>query len=293
MKKALTLTSAIAIAMIATPASAQILGGGGSILGGGGGALDTTIGGIDRTVSTATRGTLDSRSSTRGETRVDRRNGRVETNREADASITGNASQLLSSPLGTQSANASGEGQASGSASGSAQLIGTDQVRGIVGQTRDTAMGAVGTARNTATGAVGTARNRASGLTNGAGSIAGSGSGSASGEGSANGGLMGNTLAVAGSGASQGAGAFSIAPGMDVLAPNGAQIGEVREIVANGRGEVSQVLVSNGRVERLVPAGEFGAMGDALVMGMGQANGSTNQPAPQEDPEAAPGSEAQ
>ncbi len=290
MKKALTISTALAMAMIATPASAQILGGGGGILGGGGGALDTTIGGLDRTISQTTRGTLDARGNTRGETNVDRRNGRVEADREADAAITGNASQLLTGPLGTQGANASGEGQASGSASGSAQLIGTDQVRGVVGQTRDTATGAVGTARNTATGAVGIVRNRATGLTNAAPALSGSGSGSASGEGSANGGLMGNTLAVAGSGASQGEGAFSVAPGMDVLAPNGAQIGEVREIVANGRGEVEQVLVSNGRVERLVPAGEFATSGNALVMGMGEASGSTEQPA---DPEAAPADEQQ
>ena len=288
MKKTLALTSALALAVIATPASAQILGGGGGVLGGGGGALDTTIGGIDRTISSTTRGTLDTRGSTRGDARVDRRNGRVEADREADAAITGNASQLLTGPLGTQGASASGNGEASGGGSASAQLIGTDQVRGLVGQTRDTAGGAVGTARNTATGALGTARGRATGLANRAGSAMGSGSGSASGEGSGaggfGGGLMGNTLAVAGSGASQGQGAFAVAPGMDVLAPNGERIGQVREVVANGRGEVQQLLVSNGRVERLVPAAEFATSGSALLMGMGatnggRADGSTSEPA--------------
>jgi uncharacterized protein YrrD len=97
-------------------------------------------------------------------------------------------------------------------------------------------------------------------------------------------------LAVAGSGASQGEGSFGIAPGMDVLAADGARIGEVREIVADERGQVRQVLVSNGRVERLVPAGQFSGAGDALVMGSGEANGST-PPAPEPEPEAADGIE--
>jgi hypothetical protein len=63
--------------MIASPASAQVLGGGGSILGGAGGSLDSSIGGIDRTINSATRGTLDTRGSTDGNTAINRREGRV------------------------------------------------------------------------------------------------------------------------------------------------------------------------------------------------------------------------
>ncbi|WP_340587242.1 PRC-barrel domain-containing protein [Erythrobacter alti] len=290
MKKALTFTTALAIAMIATPASAQVLGGGGSILGGAGGSLDSTIGGIDRTVSSTTRGTLDARGSTEGNTRVNRRRGRVEADRRADASLTGDADQLLSSPLGDTDARASGSGNASGSGSASAQLVGTDAVRGTVGEVRNTATGTVGSARSTAAGVAGSARATASGAAgqalgaaNGAGSITGSGSASGSGNGSATGSLMPTMLATEGSGASQGEGSFAVAPGMDVLASNGARIGEVREIVADQRGQVQQVLVSNGNAERLVPAGNFTAAGDALVMGNGSAEGST-QPTPQPAP---------
>ena len=86
-------------------------------------------------------------------------------------------------------------------------------------------------------------------------------------------------LAAAGSGAANGAGAFSVAPGMDVLSPTGERIGRVREIVADERGQVQQVLVQARGARQLVPTGNFTAAGDALVMGSGAASGGTQAPA--------------
>lgn len=298
MKKTFALTSAIAIAMITTPAAAQVFGGSGTILGGAGGSLDSTIGGIDRTVNSTTRGTLETRGSTDGNTRIDRRKGRVEVDRRADASLTGNADQLLTSPLGQSNAQASGSRSASGNSSASAQLIGTDAVTNTAGQLRSRATDAAGATRSAAGRAVGSARSTASGAAGqvlGAASVAGAltGNGSAMGsaDGSATGSAMSNMLAVAGSGASQVEGSFGIAPGMDVLAPSGARIGQVREIVADQRGQVQQVLVSTGGAKRLVSAGEFSSEGNALVMGSAGASGSTRsaqKPASQTNEGVAP-----
>ena len=96
-----------------------------------------------------------------------------------------------------------------------------------------------------------------------------SGEGSTAGEGSAS--LISAPLAVAGSAAGAASGATSIAPGMPVVSPEGLPVGNVREIVANSRGEVEQVLVSNGDVEQMIPAADLGASGSALFMGQGNA----------------------
>lgn len=312
MKKALTLTSAItgalALTLIATPASAQVLGG---VLGGGGGGgmLDSTIGGIDRTVRSSTGGAFETRGSTRGNTRINPREGRVDADGGAEGSITGNATQVLNSPLGGSAADVSGQGNASANGSVSAQLVGTDAVRqtatGAVSTVHGTATGAVGTAHSTATGAVGTAletttsvAGRARGAATGvAGSALGtangvasaSGSAAASVSGSANGAADGNPaggalysigtgiLAAEGSSAASGEGVFAIAPGMDVLSGNGDHIGEVSDIVADRHGQVSQVLVQSGDSQEMVPAGNLSGAGDALVMG--EAEGQSNREA--------------
>ena len=118
-----------------------------------------------------------------------------------------------------------------------------------------------------------------------AGAMPGSASGSAGGNGSA--GLMAMPLAVAGSAAGAGEGMAMIMPGMPVMAPNGAQLGRVREIVANSRGEVQQVVVSNGNALRTIPAGNLAASGNALVEGSGNAI-VTKAPAQDPEPATAP-----
>ena len=119
----------------------------------------------------------------------------------------------------------------------------------------------------------------ATGAARGAGSL--SGSRAAAGEGSAAGyslaGSAGSIFAAEGSGAANGNGAFAIAPGMDVLSQGGTKIGEVREIVADGNGQVRQLLVANGDGRQLIPAGNFTTAGDVLVMGNGQASGETSR----------------
>ena len=61
-----------------------------------------------------------------------------------------------------------------------------------------------------------------------------------------------------------------------MLSPSGAKVGEVREIVADGNGQVRQLMVANGDARELIPAGNFTAAGDALVMSSGEASSNTN-----------------
>jgi hypothetical protein len=112
------------------------------------------------------------------------------------------------------------------------------------------------------------------------GGASGEGSGAANGGGSAS--LLQPALAVAGSAAAAGQGMASVAPGMPVMTPDGASLGKVREVIANGRGEVEQVVVKQGKVTRTLPAGMFSASGNALIAGQasGDAGGSAAEPAP-------------
>lgn len=298
MKKFILAASVLAL-MPAT-AHAQLLGGGG--LGGGlggsiGGTLDTTtrttIGStIDRTSRTV-RGTVDSTvngtASTNGSQSVDGRRGTVAADRSASGSLTGSTASLadLVVPQMGGMANATGNGSANGQGSANAQLIGTDSVTGAV---MPAAQGAQGLAANTA----GTASDTATGLVSNlptpglpslpaTGAVNGNGSGSAEGNGSA---LFANPLlAAAGSAAAAGQGVAAIAPGMPVMTPEGASLGEVRQIVANGRGEVEQVVVQQGNVTRTLPAGMFSASGNALVAGNASGNAVAEgaEPAPATD----------
>ncbi len=281
MKKAISLTAAIAFATIATPASAQIAGGLGGV-GGLGGTLDSTLGGINSTIRSSTGGAIDARGATRGSTRIDRREGRVETSREGDAAVTGSANQLLAAPLGEAGADAQGSGNASANGSASAQLIGTDAVRGTVGTARDSVTGVAAGVQGTASAMVAGAASSATGAVSGAGSIAGSGSANGNSSGSAAGnGLAdsaGSILTAEGNGTANGTGTFNVVQDMDVLSSEGAKIGTVREVIADGNGQVSHLLVSNGDARELVPAGDFTAAGDALVMGSGEVSGLANTP---------------
>ena len=49
------------------------------------------------------------------------------------------------------------------------------------------------------------------------------------------------------------------------MTPDGASLGKVREVIANGRGEVEQVVVKQGKVTRTLPAGMFSASGNASL----------------------------
>lgn len=274
MKKLLLAASALTF-FAAPAAQAQLLPGSpvGSITRGSTG----TIGSITRlpseSVRSATRGAVRGDASTRGSQNVDRRSGSVSLDRTIDTGADATASQLLSTPLGSANGSASGSGNASGSGSADAQLVGTDAVRGVaqdtVGRGRETAA----TVRNLATPAVGAVRDRASGAVGQASTLAGSAQGAGSAAGAASGMLGNGVLAVAGSGAAEGEGAFAVAPGMPVMLPSGERLGEVRQIVADRRGQVQQVVVEARDRTVTLPAASLAGSGSALVTGEGSAAG--------------------
>lgn len=265
--KTLMLTSS-ALTLIAAPAHAQLLGGSGQA--GVTGSLNSTINSTVRapteTVRSTTRGTLNGEATTRGSQNVDRENGSVSIARSADTGLDATTSQLLGTPAGEASGNASSSGNASGSGSANAQLIGTDAVTSTV-------RGTASTMGNVATSAASSTRQRASGATGQAGSIAGSTSGAASGAGMIDSGV----LALAGSGAAQGEGALAVAPGMPVQLPTGEQLGTVRDIVATRSGEVRQLVVETKDGLTSIPAGNLTASGSLLIAG--QASGSASNEA--------------
>lgn len=291
MKRFMTATAALAL--ISVPAQAQLLGSG-PLTGGLGSVLDinSTISRPTDTLRTVTRGTVEGSAATDGSHSVDRNSGRVEARRNAD--ITGGATidQLVATPIAPvgapAGASASGNGSASGSGNAQAQLIGTDAVGSIAGAAVGRAHGTIGTAQAASASLVGQVHGAAGTLPGSAPAVPGMVGGSASGDGSAEGegsaSLMSAPLAVAGSVAGAANGATSISPGMPVVTPAGLPVGEVREIVANSRGEVEQVLVSNGDFEQMVPAANLGAGGSALVMGQGNAEVGTASPEEEEQP---------
>lgn len=83
----------------------------------------------------------------------------------------------------------------------------------------------------------------------------------------------------------------SVAPGMPVMTPDGASLGKVREVIANGRGEVRQVVVKQGKVTRTLPAGMFTASGNALVAGEAQGSAGKSAPAAEAAPVPAAGND--
>lgn len=268
------LVAASALTLVAAPAHAQLLGGGGVT-----GSLNGTVGSTLRAPSeplrSATRGTVRGDAATRGNQNVDRKNGSVAIDRSVGTSLDATTGQLLGTPAGEASGNASGSANASGSGSANAQLIGTDAVRGVVADGAGKASGAVSTVRNTATPAVGSARDRNSGAANQGGNVAGSASGAASGAGMVNSGM----LALAGSGAAQGEGAFAVAPGMPVQVTSGEQLGTVREIVATRSGQVRQLIVETKNGLTTIPAGSLSASGNVLIAGGASGAASNERPA--------------
>lgn len=267
------LIAAAACALLPASAQAQLLGGGG--LGGGlGGSLGGTLGGtlgggierpvgdtLERTTRTV-RSAAEAKGSTSGTQSVDARRGTVSAERSANGSILASTTSLadvVAPPAGAMT-EAQGSGSASGQGSASAQLIGTDAVTGAVAPVVQGARARADEAVSGVRGAV---------LPGGA-TATGSGSGSASGS------LLASPLAVAGSAAAAGQGAAMVSRGMPVTLPDGTALGKVKELVANGRGEVEQIVVKQGDVTRTLPAAMFSASGDALVLT--RASGTATAP---------------
>ena len=253
--------SAIALAFaVSTPASAQLLGGGG-----GGGLTGGLTGTVQQTTGSVTG---SSTGSLRGEKQVDRKSGRVGGNGSAtsnnNGSVTGGTTVL------DRSVNGTSDGSANASKSGSvdAQLIGTDAVRGAAQDGVGRARGTLDSARSTAGSAVGQARGlagNAAGSASGAGSIAGSGNGMFDG-GVFEGGL--GQLAASGSAAANGNGMFAIEPGMPIEDARGRTIGYVQQVQQTKQGVVEAVTVEVGNRTATLPAANFSGQGEALVTGM-------------------------
>ncbi len=261
MKK--ILIAAATVAFIPAAAQAQLLSGGG--LGGAlGGTLGSTLGGtlgggierpvggtLERTTRTV-RGSAEANGSTTGTQSVDARRGTVSAQRSANGSGLASSASLADivvPPAGTMT-EAQGSGTASGQGSAQAQLIGmdalTDAVAPIAQGTRARAGEAVSSVRGVTMPAGATA--------------AGSGAGAASGS------LLASPLAVAGSAAAAGDGAAMVSRGMPVTLADGSSLGKVKDVVANSRGAVEQIVVKQGNVTRSLPAGMFSASGNALVL---------------------------
>lgn len=263
------LLAAATLALVPVNAQAQLLGGGGlgGTLGGSlggnlGSGLERPVGGtLDRTTRTV-RSAVDADGSTNGTQSVDARRGTVAAERSANGSIMASTASLaeIVVPHSSQMTQASGQGAASGQGSASAQLIGTDAVTGSVApiaqRTRARAGEAVSSVREAA--------------------VAGDTMAAASGAGATNGSLFASPLAVAGSAAADAQGAAPVRRGMPVMLADGSSLGRVKQIIANGRGEVDQVVVKQGNVTRALPAGMFSASGDALLLT--HASGTTAPP---------------
>ena len=285
--------AATALTFIATPAQAQLLGGSGGLSGSIGGTIGTandttspirsttrTVRSTTDSVQSATRGSVNGDATTDGSQNVNRRNGSVSADRNADAGLTGGVSHYTTNPITPFGGNASGRGQASGNGNAEAQLIGTDSVGSLTNSSASRVQNTAGSARDRARSAAGQTQDSVGGLS----SAATNGiSGNASGEGNGSGSFTSMPLAVAGSGAAMGQGAFGVAPGMPVFAPSGERIGKVREVVANNRGEIQQVLVAGKGTRTLIPADQFAASGNALVLGSGEGEISkgSSEPDPQ------------
>lgn len=288
--------AATAILLVSTPAHAQLLGGGGGLGGSLGGSLGGVVTGpvgssIDSTtrrVRSSVDNTVGGSVATDGDQSVDARGGSVSANRSANGSLTGSTASLadLAIPAVGGTTGASASGQASGQGNANAQLIGTDAVAGtaapLTGRARSLAGGAASHAGSTASGALASAPTPGLPAFGNAGA---SGEGSAQGNGSAS--LLGAPLAVAGSAASAGQGAATVAPGMPVMTPQGASLGTFEQIFANGRGEVQQVVVSQGNVTRTLPAQMFSATGSALIAGNAAGEGSAGSAPERPQPEGA------
>lgn len=286
MIKILGASALLAIA-VTTPASAQILGGGGGL----GGSLGGTLGGLggqmggpgtlgstfdrsSRDLPIAGDATGSLHGSTRSERNVDTRKGHVKASN--DSSL--DSAVANSARIGDRATSGTASGSASGSGSADAQLIGTDAVRSAAGNavngTRSTAGAAATNVREMAGGAVGRARagtettlSRVRSAAPNPNNVAVGTAHTASDAVAASTG----TLALAGSAAASGTGAFPVSPGMAVTDAKGRPIGTVQSVRTSGTGAVQQVLVRVKDKTATLPAANFTGSGDALVSAMGRS----------------------
>ncbi|WP_440979533.1 PRC-barrel domain-containing protein [Sphingomonas pseudosanguinis] len=247
MTRTLFTTAALALAIAATPASAQLLGGSGGLGGSLGGSLGGAAGG---TLGRSGAGEL------RADRQIDTRSGRV----RAGGSAAGEGGTVLDgrSPAGSGRTETRGSGSASGAVD--AQLIGTDAVRSTARGVAGEARGLAGRGRE----AIGGVRNAVGGA---AGGVAGSGNGAANGNVGAGNGM----LALAGSAAAEGAGSFDVRPGMNVVDARGRAIGTVRSLRSEADGRVRDVLVQVGDRVATLPAANFSGEGNVLVSAKGRS----------------------
>jgi len=289
MKTFLFTGAALALALAATPASAQLLGGGaggglggslGGSLGGLGGAGNGSLGGMIERGPLSSDSITSSRTTSRADRSVDTRKGRV----KASDSTSTDSSLASTSRIGKRAINANGA--ASGNANGDidAQLVGTDAVRGAMGQgmdnagsvarrTRATAGALTDRARSTAGNAGVRTRTAAGDVVSRANNVQGAAAGTASGTLSgANGSASGSgNLALAGSGAT-GLGAFPVNPGMVVTDAKGRAIGTVQSARSTAQGKIQSVLVKVGHKTAELPAANFSGSGNVLVSAMGKGD---------------------
>ena len=285
----------VALAMAASPASAQLLGGsgglggglggtlrgaGGTLAGSGDGALGGTFGStVDRFPSADTDTIARTRGSTRASKKVDARKGNVSASGATDSDT------ALDAVARTGRHQVTGSGSASGSAGGGidAQLIGTDELgsaaRNGTDRARTAADATAGRARNAAGGAIdrtrGRAGNAASRLPSLGNGISGAGKADGSGAGSlsvlgGNAAGAGN-LALAGSGMAD-AGGFPVNPGMVVTNAKGRAIGTVQSVRSTASGKVQKILVRVGNKVAELPAANFTGSGGVLVSAMGKGD---------------------
>jgi len=286
MKK-IVLTAA-ALSLLAAPAQAQLLGGSGGTIGGTLGGQSLPPSGIGDTLQRSTdgfgstaRGSADAVARTEGSQSVDRRSGNVQAQRSADAGIVGNIANITEMPGGSVAGTASQSAQASGQGEAQAQLVGTDAIRGVageaVGDVRDTA----DSARGFASAAASEARDRTDAAAGSSGELASLANSSADGSASALGTVAANSdrrvLAAAGSAAAQDNGALGVAPGMNILSPNGERLGRVRQLVTDGRGKVQQVLVDTSDGAKTIPAADLSANGNALIDASGNVSADRDE----------------
>lgn len=281
------LIAATALTLFSAPANAQLLGGSGGLGGGLGGSIGSagsigtplrgTLDNVRSTTRSSTRGAADVAGSTEGSQNADVRSGDVGANRSANAGGSANLTQLASNPIAPIGGTASGSGSAQGNGNANAQLLGTDAVTGIaqsgVSQVRNSAAAA----RGLATPAIGQVRNAAGNAVTSATSApgnlpVGNVMGGASGGGSGSADLTSGPLAVAGSAAATGQGAFAVEPGMMIMSPEGVTLGKVREVVANGRGQIEHVVMTAKGARSVIPAGNLAASGNGLILAQGEGS---------------------
>lgn len=288
--KAIFLTTAATLIAIASPANAQLLGGGGGMLGGAPIPALPTLPSPSvvpaAPISTATTGSATAAGNATTSKTVDTRSGKANASGSASGSADLGLTKAVNAPLSSATANATGSGSAAGSANADAQLIGTDAVRGLVGQTRDAAGNTITTYRDRAGTIITTTRDRAGNLLATSGPLAGSAQGGAAGSGSGSLNGLSQNLALAGSAAANGVGTFDVKPGTNLFDMQGEKIGKVQEVFADADGRVKGLLVKTEEGTALLPVQNFAADGEDLVTslspsqiaasGAGQANGSAD-----------------